>query len=274
MQENLNEKFETLKRNLAQWPGVLVAFSGGADSTFLLAVSAQTLPRDRVLGVTAISSSFPEHEKLEVVRLAHRVGARHRFVLTQEMKNPFYTANLPNRCFFCKDELFQTLSPLSQREGLKIIDGFNRSDRSDFRPGYEAARQWNIAHPLDDTGFTKEDIRQASRVMNLPTWNKPASPCLSSRIAYGIPVTEEALRKIETAEMILRNSGFRTVRVRHLGEKARVEVGTDELPRIRRASLQKQLEHKLKALGYAKVVFDLEGYRPGRLNEALRAPSA
>lgn len=266
-------KLEALKEYLKRLGGVLVAFSGGADSSFLLAACTQALPHRRVLAVTAISPSFPEYEKAEADRLIQLMGARHLFVETQEMDNPQYISNPSNRCFFCKDELFQTLAPLAERENLRIADGFNWSDRSDFRPGYRAAARWNVAHPLEETGFTKEEIRQASRLMNLPTWNKPASPCLSSRIPYGTPVTPQTLRQIESAEAVLRQAGFQVVRVRHFGETARVEVGAAELSRLFNHTLRDNLTRQLNKLGYEHVIFDSEGYRSGRLNASVPSTS-
>lgn len=254
--------------------GVLVAFSGGTDSTFLVASALRALPRDRVLAVTAVSPSLAPREKEEAALLAKMLNARHRFILTQELQNPSYAANPTNRCFFCKDELFSLLAPLSQCENLRVADGFNVSDRDDFRPGHEAARRWGVLHPLEAAGFTKDDIRSAARRMSLPNWDKPASPCLSSRIPYGRPVTAEALLAIGRAEEAVRGEGFRVVRVRHLGDRARVEVGAEELTRLRDESRKERIRARLTALGYAEVDFEPEGYRSGRLNEVARRPGA
>jgi len=269
MESDLAKKLQALKTLLKQQKGILVAFSGGTDSSFLLAMTRQVLGKNDVLGVTAISASFPQDEKGDAVKFARSIDARHEFVQTNEMQNVQYTSNSSNRCFFCKTELFQVLRPIATQEKLKIADGFNVSDRSDWRPGYQAAQKWGILHPLDETGFKKEDIREASRILNLSTWNKPASPCLSSRIPYGRPVTEKTLRQIEQAEKMLKNRGFRIVRVRHFGRRADVEVGAEEVSRLLETRVKREVQRELKSLGYEEVVVDPRGYQSGRLNQSM-----
>ena len=209
----LHLKWNALGENLRSRRRVLIAFSGGCDSSFLLAAAVRTLGRDHVLGVTAVSPSLPSQERDFTRQLAERWNARYLALETDELTNPSYASNPSNRCFFCKDELFEKLTPVAQSRGMVVADGFNASDRADFRPGYQASQKWGVAHPLDEVGLTKRDIRTLSRWLRLPTWNKPASPCLSSRIPYGTAVTEKILRQIEQAEAVVRSEGFRVVRV-------------------------------------------------------------
>src|SRR6266700_2666511 len=215
MSHALRTQWNALTDILRGHKRVLVAFSGGCDSSFLLAAAVTALGRENVLAATAISASLPSREKEFTKELAARLNAPYLAVYTDELTNPSYAANPSNRCFFCKDELFEKFSPVAKENGMSVADGFNVSDRADFRPGYQASQKWGIAHPLDEAGLTKPNIRALSRWMGLPTWNKPASPCLSSRIPYGTAVTEKILRQIENAENAVRSEGFRVVRVRH-----------------------------------------------------------
>lgn len=260
------EKWETLLSNLRQQPAWLIAFSGGADSTFLLAAALQAVPRHKVLAVTAVSPSLAEAERVATESLARDLGAEYLALATEELSNPLYASNPPNRCFYCKDELFQKLSPLAQARGMVVADGFNTSDRSDFRPGFQAAGNWNVKHPLDEAGLDKTDIRVLSRWMNLPTWNKAASPCLSSRIPYGLEVTPQRLKQIERAEAAVRAQGFRIVRVRHFKEEARIEVPRGDLQRLQSSSVWKVVEEEVLACGYQRVIADPRGFQSGRLN--------
>lgn len=263
----IREKYEKLRDGLSERRRVLVAFSGGCDSTFLLAASRKILGRDNVLAVTALSPSLPEREKNATQALAVRLDAPHVVISTQELDDPRYQANPSNRCFFCKDELFRHLDPIAKENRMSVADGFNASDRADYRPGYQASQEWNVVHPLDEADLTKREIRVLSRWLGLPTWNKPASPCLSSRIPYGTPVTEEILRQIEKAENVLRAEGFGVVRVRHYGREARIEVPLDELPRLASKETWPRIVGGLQACGYREVIADPRGFKSGRLND-------
>lgn len=270
MSQQLHQKFFHLQNLLRSYRRVLVAFSGGCDSTFLVAAALQTLPRAEVLAVCAESESLATSEKRGVEELACRLRAPFRWIQTREMKNPLYVENNARRCFYCKDELFSHLGPVAEAERRVLVDGFNASDRGDYRPGQEAASQHDVQHPLEKADLFKKEIRILSRWLALPTWNKPASPCLSSRIPYGTPVTPEALRQIEAAEAFLRAQGFRELRVRHYGDQARIEVPLADLPRLRSPDLWERTVAALHDLGFQRIVWDPRGFKSGRLNEAIR----
>ena len=248
---------------------MLVAFSGGCDSTFLLAAARRELGKESVLAMTAVSPSLAAREKTSAEDLAKKIDVHHRFLETAEMDNPSYIANPSNRCFFCKDELFGKLEPIANKHQMTLVDGFNASDRSDIRPGLQAARARGVQHPLDEANLTKSDIRVLSRWMGLPTWNKPASPCLSSRIPYGTLVTEKILKQIEQAEDIVRAEGFSVVRVRHYGAEARVEVPIEDVSRLTSADLWPRIVRGIQESGYVMVVADPRGFKSGRLNEPI-----
>jgi len=204
-------------------------------------------------------------------RLAREFGFRHEVIRTGELERPEYRANPANRCYFCKHELYTHLSAIARGRGIPVIaDGSNADDRGDYRPGRQAAREFGVRSPLDEAGLTKADIRELSRLAGLPTWDEPASACLSSRIPYFSEVTDEKLRTIERAEDILRRLGFRVCRVRHHDTLARIEVGRDELPRALEPGMAETIDRELRALGYQHVTIDLRGYRLGSLNDALR----
>jgi len=269
MSRALRERWLSLERSLRSHQRVLVAFSGGCDSTFLMAAARRTLGRENVLAVTAVSASLPSRDKNSAARLAARLDIPYLFVATGEMANPSYVSNPVNRCFFCKDELFGKLAPLAESRRMVLADGFNLSDRADYRPGFQAAQKWNVAHPLEEAGLEKRDIRVLSRWMGLPTWNKPAGPCLSSRIPYGTPVSEEILRRVEAAESALQEEGFPVVRVRHYGDEARVEVPLRDLDRLREVLGEGRVASRLNALGYRTLLADPRGFKSGRLNESI-----
>ena len=263
-------KEAALDRALRDLPSLIVAYSGGVDSAYL-AYAAHRALGTAALCVTADSPSYPERHRALAVRIASEVGFTHTFIETAEMARPEYRANPANRCYYCKHELYTHLSALAQDRGIPtIVDGSNADDRGDYRPGRQAAREFGVRSPLDEVGLTKEDIRALSRHAGLPTWDEPASACLSSRIPYFSEVTTEKLSMIERAEEALRDLGFRVLRVRHHDTIARLELGRDEMARALEPETAAAIDRDLRAIGYAHVTVDLRGYRLGSLNDALR----
>ena len=249
---------------------LLVALSGGADSAYL-AWAAHRALGERALSVTAISPSFPAFDRQQVEGLVTAVGLRHEYVETRELENPLYAANLADRCYHCKDELFTVLGGLARERGFAAVAyGINADDAGDFRPGHRAAAEHRVLSPLLDVGLTKAEIRALSRRAGLPTWDRPASACLSSRIPYGSRVNPEKLAQIERAETALREMGFRQLRVRHHGDLARIEIAREEMPRALDAAVLREMGSRLRKAGFLYVALDVDGYRQGALNAALK----
>ena len=271
-----NEKEAALLDLLAAWPAVIIAYSGGVDSAYLAWAATQVRGR-QALCITADSPSYPERHRALALRIAADFSFHHEIIRTNEMANPGYRANPANRCYFCKHELYTHLSQIARERGIPTIaDGSNADDRGDYRPGRQAAREFGVVSPLDAVGLTKAEIRELSHRAGLPTWDEPASACLSSRIPYFSEVTESKLRMIEQAEAVLRELGFRVCRVRHHaqhGEEdpiARLEIGRDEMARAFEPEVADAIDVALRELGYRHVTVDLRGYRLGSLNDALR----
>jgi uncharacterized protein len=266
----VDRKEAALDRALRELPSVIVAYSGGVDSAFLAYAAHRALGR-QALAVTADSPSYPERHREIALRVARAFGFAHLVIQTAEMSRPEYRANHADRCYYCKHELFTHLSAIARERGIPlIVDGANADDRGDYRPGRQAAREFGVRSPLDEVGLTKDEIRELSRRAGLPTWDEPASACLSSRIPYFSEVTDEKLRMIERAENVLRGLGFRICRVRHHDTIARLELGRDEIARALQPEISETIDRELRAIGYAHVTVDLRGYRLGSLNEALR----
>jgi uncharacterized protein len=265
----LREKQEHLFGLLRGMGRVIVAFSGGADSAYLAWAATHVLGGN-ALAMTADSASLPESHKRDAEAFVARFGIAHEYVRTLEFENPDYVKNDPNRCFHCKDELFTRLEQVGRERGVEhTIYGVNLDDLGDYRPGQNAAKKHDVAAPLADARMSKADIRELSRLAGLPTWDRPASACLSSRIPYGTPVTVETVRTVETGEERLKELGFRQFRVRFHGEIVRIEIAPEELPRALTLEMAQRLTEVFKSLGFRYVTLDLEGYRQGSLNEVL-----
>ena len=264
-----SEKEQALLATLTQLPSLIVALSGGIDSAYLSWAAQQALG-DRALSITAISPSYSAFDREQVELFLRTTGARHEFVETREMENPAYRVNDKNRCYYCKDELFSVLDAIAaERQFAAIAYGVNADDTFDFRPGARAAAEHKVLTPLLDAQMHKPEIRFLAKRAGLPMWDRPGSACLASRLPYGTEVTEERLALVERGESALRNLGFRQFRVRLHDRLGRVEVAQDELPRALRPEMASAISDALKAVGFAYVTLDLQGYRQGSLNEVL-----
>jgi len=263
MTESLHDRLNTLRQAISDMQSVLVAFSGGIDSTVVLKIAHEQLG-EHALAVTAVSPTFPTIELDSAKRVASEIGARHELVHTDQLDIPAFVQNDAARCFHCKTDLYQLLDGLREpRASRWIVDGTNLDDLGDDRPGIRAAREWRVRSPLVEASLSKSDVRALAQALGLSNWDKPAAACLSSRIPRGIPITIESLRRVELAEEILQAEGFRHVRVREHGEVARIEVGTEEFSRLNQPDLRARISARLRKAGFRFVCVDLEGYRPG-----------
>ena len=263
-------KFVRLQESFQSMGKVLVAFSGGVDSTFLLKVAQDTLGDKNVLAVTALSPLYPDRELAGVKKLIQTLGVRHRFIESNELEIPGFSENPPNRCYYCKNKLFRELLEIAKEEAIPfIVEGSTLDDDKDHRPGRVAIQELGIRSPLKETLFSKVEIRELSKELGLPTWDKPSFACLASRFPYGEEITEEALRRVDIAEDFLFGVGFKQVRVRHYGNLARIEILKEEMERLMDGSLREKVVKRMREIGYTYVTLDLQGFRSGSMNEVL-----
>ena len=265
-----NLKLENLKENLRNIKSAIIAFSGGVDSTFLLKVAHDIL-EDKIISVTAASSTYPKRELEEAKKYAKSIGVRHIIIQSEELDIKGYKENPVGRCYYCKKELFSKLKKIAEENNVAyILDGANLDDTKDFRPGMKAAEELGILSPLKEAELTKEDIRNLSKKMGLPTWNKPSFACLSSRFPYGNEINSQKLKMVEDAEQFLLDLGFKQVRVRHHNEIARIEVDPEERYKFFNVNLMDKIGKKLKEIGFTYVTLDMLGYKTGSMNAVLK----
>lgn len=262
-----NNKYEMLKEILNDLGRVVVAFSGGTDSTLVLKVAQEVLGNN-VVAITCISASLPSADRAEAEQIARQIGVKHILIQSEETSDPEYLANTPNRCFFCKKETFGKLTAYAEQNRFQtIVDGTNADDIGDYRPGHQAAHDYKVRSPLLEAGFTKAEVRQLSKKLGLPNWNKPAAACLASRIPYGTIITREALLQIEHAEAFLHGLGLRQLRVRHHGQVARIEAEPGDFRHL--LEHRDEVVEKLKSIGYAYITLDMAGFRSGSMNDVI-----
>lgn len=269
----LNAKYERLRAIFIEMERALIAYSGGIDSTLVAKIAVDVLG-DRALAVTAVSPSLMPEDLEDAKTQAAAIGITHELVYTQEMENPNYTSNPVNRCYFCKSELHDTLKPMALERGYPyVVDGVNGDDLRDYRPGIQAAKERGARSPLAEVGLTKLEVRELSKQLGLPWWNKPAQPCLSSRFPYGELITVEKLRRVGQAEQYLRQRGWQTVRVRSEGDTARIELPPEEIQRFVGEMALPDLVAQFQDYGFLFVTLDLEGFQSGKLNRVLQEPA-
>lgn len=270
MKKETELKLQKLKERIASLESAVVAYSGGVDSTFLLKVASDVLEKDRLIAVTARSSTFPEREYKEAVEYIKTIGAKHLVIFSEELDIEGFSKNPVNRCYYCKKELYSKIKVIAEREGLNaVLDGANLDDKGDFRPGQTAARELDVISPLMEAELTKQEIREISKEMGIPTFNKPSFACLSSRFPYGHEITAEKLGMVDKAEQFLLDEGFRQVRVRHHEDIARIEVAAEEREKLFSIDLLDRIGAKLKEIGFKYITVDVLGYRIGSMNEVL-----
>ena len=274
MADALGAKFDRLRDIFKPMGQVMVAFSGGVDSTFVLRIAHDVLG-DRVLALTTASPTMPEQDRTSAIQMAALIGARHLVVESNELEIPGYAQNGLNRCYLCKTNLFSVCEEKARELAIEhIVDGLNLDDLHDYRPGMKAAAEKSVRHPLVEAELTKAEIRELSHELGLPTWDRPASPCLSSRFPYGTTITPEGLEKVGRGEDVLRQLGFRVLRVRYHGDIARIELGQDEMHRMLDSAISAQVDREFKEIGFRFVALDLKGFRSGSLNEGIVAADA